>query len=184
MDAELTLLAAALAALVLLVASCGRVLPEHQRAVITRLGRTRRVSGPGVVLHLPGVEQVTLVSLRDHHVPLFAATVTRDGVAARTTGSAVFRVVDPAKVTSAEPDHVSATANEVEARIAKAVSSLPLAGLLPAREGLELSVTGEVNTRTASWGTEVVMLELTDFEVRLSAELLHSARCTRPGDDP
>ena len=44
-----------------------RVVTEHHRAVVTRLGRTHRVAGPGVVFHLPLLERVASVSLRAAH---------------------------------------------------------------------------------------------------------------------
>lgn len=155
-----------------------RVVAEHHRAVVTRLGRTHRVAGPGVVFHLPVVEQLTSVSLRTSHTVVAVPALTRDGVAVHVTGSATCQVVDPARASMANPDPASATVAEVEAGVARAISHLALMEVLPAREQLESSVPEEVNATTAAWGTRVLTLELSEFETRLTTELLAGARAS------
>jgi len=160
-----------------------RVVTEHHRAVVTRLGRTHRVAGPGAVFHLPLLEQLTSVSLRPSHTVVAVPALTRDGVPVHVTGTATCQVVDPARAATADPDPASATVAEVEAGVARAVSHLALVDVLPARERLESAVPQEVNTTTAAWGTRVLTLELSDFETRLTAELLSGVRgSTRRAD--
>lgn len=165
------------AAVVLIAAvSSTRLVPERQRAVVTRLGRTRRVRGPGLVFHVPVIERLTTVSLRIHHVVIAVPALTRDGVPVHATGTAALKVVEPALASVADPDPMSATSAEVEAAVARALSHLHLAEVLPAREQLEASVPEEVNATTAAWGARVVTLELSDFETRLTAELINGTR--------
>lgn len=153
-----------------------RVVAEDHRAVVTRLGRTNRVAGPGVVFHVPVLEQLTSVSLRTSHTVVAAPALTRDGVAVHVTGTATCQVIDPACASLANPDPASATVAEVEAGVARAISHLVLLDVLPAREQLESAVPAEVNATTAAWGTRVLTLELSEFETRLTTELLGGAR--------
>ena len=48
----------------LLIASSFRILREYQRGVVFMLGRFWRVKGPGLVLVIPGVQQMVRVDLR------------------------------------------------------------------------------------------------------------------------
>jgi regulator of protease activity HflC (stomatin/prohibitin superfamily) len=50
--------------LVLLAASSLRILREYQRGVVFQLGRFWRVKGPGLVILVPGIQQMVKVDLR------------------------------------------------------------------------------------------------------------------------
>lgn len=52
----------------LLLAKGVRVVPEHQRLAIVRLGRYAGLRGPGLVFTLPGVDKATRFDL-DRDVP-------------------------------------------------------------------------------------------------------------------
>ncbi|HWK83600.1 MAG TPA: SPFH domain-containing protein, partial [Caldimonas sp.] len=54
----------ALAVLALLAASSLRILREYQRGVVFQLGRFWRVKGPGMVILVPGVQQMVRIDLR------------------------------------------------------------------------------------------------------------------------
>ena len=55
--------------LVILLASSLRILREYERGVVFQLGRFWRVKGPGLVLLIPGIQQMVKVGLRvvDRH---------------------------------------------------------------------------------------------------------------------
>lgn len=183
MDSLAAVLAVPVALLLLAAVSSVRVVPEQHRAVVMRLGRTHRVSGPGAVLHIPLVERLSIVSLLPQRVTVVRETITRDGTPVRATGTATCAVVDPARACAAAIDPVPAMALEVEAALARAISRLPLVDLLPQRERIEAGVPAEVNPATAAWGTQVLRLELEVFETRLTAELLQCARTTGRSSD-
>ena len=69
-------LAIGVIALVLLIGSSLRVVPEYQRVVVSRLGRVVRVSGPGPTFRVPGVERLTTVTLRPVQLPLVVSATT------------------------------------------------------------------------------------------------------------
>ncbi|KGN42415.1 SPFH domain-containing protein [Knoellia aerolata] len=175
MESLVAWLAVPCAVLLLAVVSSVRVVAEQQRAVVTRLGRTHRVGGPGLVVHLPGVERISLVSLHPTPLTVVVPTVTRDGVDVRVIGTVTCQVVDAWRASVPEPGPVAASALTVEVAIARGIARLDLVGLLTARERLETSILEEVNATTSAWGVEVVGLELTDFETRLTAALLRGA---------
>ncbi|MEE4110960.1 MAG: SPFH domain-containing protein, partial [Halieaceae bacterium] len=50
--------------LLIILASAIKILPEYERGVVFFLGRFQGVKGPGLILVIPGIQQVTRVDLR------------------------------------------------------------------------------------------------------------------------
>ena len=83
---------------VLVAASSLRVLREYQRGVVFQLGRFWKVKGPGLVILIPGIQQMVRVELRT--VVLDVPTqdvISRDNVSVKVNAVVYFRVVDPQK---------------------------------------------------------------------------------------
>lgn len=161
-------------ATVLLIGSFLRVVPEHQRVVVSRFGKVVRVNGPGLSWRILGVERLTTVSLHPVDLPLVVSTSTRDGVPVRLIATAVCRITEPAKSTLASPDPLTATTAALENTLSRQTARTDLAGLLPSRERLESSAPRDAATMTGTWGVEVVELRVTDIETRLTIDLLRS----------
>ena len=87
-----------------------RLVPEAHRGVVTRLGRTRRVVGPGAVFVVPGLDRVERLSMAPERIePLVVCARTADHVDVRIEGSAVYRVIDPAAAVAAVPSALTKT---------------------------------------------------------------------------
>lgn len=167
-DGRWTLLLVA-AALVAAVAAV-RLVPEAHRGVVTRLGRTRRVVGPGAVFVVPGLDRVERLSMAPVRIePLVVGARTADHVDVRVEGSAVYRVIDPAAAVAAVPSAFARTADEAEHVLRTRVADVDLRGLLEARETLVPLVQEDLRRLTPSWGVSVLEVELRDVEVRLSS---------------
>ena len=54
----------ALVFIVILLATCLRILREYERGVVYTLGRFTSVKGPGIVILIPGVQQMVRIDLR------------------------------------------------------------------------------------------------------------------------
>src|SRR5512146_866900 len=84
--------------IVALVAASFRVLREYERGVVFMLGRFWRVKGPGLIILIPGVQQMVRVDLRTIVIDVPPQDViTRDNVSVKVSAVLYFRVVDPAK---------------------------------------------------------------------------------------
>ncbi|HEY6134349.1 MAG TPA: SPFH domain-containing protein, partial [Rubrivivax sp.] len=81
--------------LLILVLSALRVLREYQRGVVFQLGRFWKVKGPGLVLVIPGIQQMVKVDLRvvTMDVPP-QDVISRDNVSVKVNAVVFFRVVD------------------------------------------------------------------------------------------
>ncbi|MGH9437025.1 MAG: SPFH domain-containing protein, partial [Terriglobia bacterium] len=54
----------AIAIVVLLILSSIKVLKEYERGVVFLLGKFQETKGPGLIILIPGVQQMTKVDLR------------------------------------------------------------------------------------------------------------------------
>jgi regulator of protease activity HflC (stomatin/prohibitin superfamily) len=84
--------------LALLAASSLRILREYERGVVFQLGRFWRVKGPGLVLLIPGIQQMVRIDLRVVVMDVPSQDViSRDNVTLKVNAVLYFRVVDPQK---------------------------------------------------------------------------------------
>ena len=92
---ELGGLTAFMLALALVISSI-RILREYERGVVFMLGRFWKVKGPGLVIIIPGIQQMVRVDLRTvvFDVPS-QDVISRDNVSVKVNAVVYFRVLDP-----------------------------------------------------------------------------------------
>ena len=89
-------LATVILLLALLAASSLRILREYERGVVFQLGRFWKVKGPGLVLLIPGIQQMVRIDLRVVVMDVPSQDViSRDNVTLKVNAVLYFRVVDP-----------------------------------------------------------------------------------------
>src|SRR5512142_3559900 len=87
-----------------------RIFREYERGVVFTLGRFWRVKGPGLVIIVPGIQQVVRVDLRT--VVLEVPTqdvISRDNVSVKVSAVVYMRVIDPQKAIIQVEDYLNAT---------------------------------------------------------------------------
>src|SRR6476659_4652675 len=73
-----------------------RVLREYQRGVVFTLGRFTGVKGPGLIVLIPGVQQMVRMDLRTVVLDVPSQDViSHDNVSVKVNAVVYFRVVDP-----------------------------------------------------------------------------------------
>jgi regulator of protease activity HflC (stomatin/prohibitin superfamily) len=160
--------------LILLVGVSTRFVARHERAVVSRNDRVVRVSGPGLAVRIPVMEQATIVSLAPVDLPLVLRACTRDGVHARISATAVCRITDPGRSTIVD-DPYAATAHAVERRLRHRVGEKRLDEVVLSREQ-RTYLPDPLSQETAAWGVEVTSLRLDAVEVELTASSLQAIR--------
>ena len=80
--------------LLLLAAASLRILREYERGVVFQLGRFWKVKGPGLVLLIPGIQQMVRVGLRVVVLDVPSQDViSRDNVSVKVNAVLYFRVM-------------------------------------------------------------------------------------------
>ena len=117
---------ALLAFAAVLLLSAFRILREYERGVVFQLGRFWRVKGPGLVLLIPGIQQMVRVDLRTVVLDVPPQDViTRDNVSVKVNAVLYFRVLDPQKAIIQVEDFLMATSQLAQTTL-RAVLGLSL----------------------------------------------------------
>lgn len=164
------------ATVVIVAVTSARVVPEHERLVVTRWGRVVRVAGPGLALRIPVLERWQVVSMQPSRLQLGVSAVSSDGVPVHVQVAALCRTVDPALSPLARPDPLVATQSALESLVAHEVAHAEVADLLALRLGLESALPTKLTATTSAFGVDVAEIEIQDIEVRLTMTLLESLR--------
>jgi regulator of protease activity HflC (stomatin/prohibitin superfamily) len=155
--------------LFLLFIASFRVLREYQRAVVFMLGRFWKVKGPGLILIIPGVQQMVRVDLRTIVMDVPPQDViTRDNVSVKVDAVIYFRVVDPAKSVIQVEKFLAATSYLAQTTLRAILGKHALDELLSEREKLNLDIQRVLDTQTDAWGIKVSTVEIKQVDLNES----------------
>ncbi|MEN3367848.1 MAG: hypothetical protein V7606_5122 [Burkholderiales bacterium] len=147
--------------LIALLVSAIRILREYERAVVFQLGRFWKVKGPGLVILIPGIQQMVRVDLRT--VVLDVPTqdvISRDNVSVKVNAVIYFRVVDPAKAIIQVENFHEATSQLAQTTLRSVLGKHELDDMLAERERLNLDIQQVLDAQTDTWGIKVTNVEI------------------------
>ena len=168
-DFNLGLAGVLLPVLVLLVASSLRILREYQRGVVFMLGRFWRVKGPGLVIVIPGIQQMVRVDLRVVTMDVEPQDViSRDNVSVKVNAVIFFRVVDPQKAIIQVENYLMATSQLAQTTLRVVLGKHELDEMLAERERLNVDVQRILDAQTDGWGIKVTNVEIKHIDLNES----------------
>ena len=152
---------ALIALLLVLLYSSVRILREYQRGVVFMLGRFWRVKGPGLVILIPGIQQMVTVDLRvvTMDVPP-QDVISRDNVSVKVNAVVFFRVVDPQKAIIQVEQYLIATSQLAQTTLRVVLGKHELDEMLAERERLNLDIQRILDAQTDAWGIKVTNVEI------------------------
>jgi len=154
-------ISAVLVLAVLVLASSLRILREYQRGVVFQLGRFWRVKGPGLVILIPGVQQMVRIDLRTVVVDVPSQDViSRDNVTLKVNAVLYFRVVDPERAVIQVEDFLAATSQLAQTTLRTVLGKHTLDEMLSERERLNLDLQKILDSQTDAWGIKVSNVEI------------------------
>ncbi|ENO93834.1 MULTISPECIES: slipin family protein [unclassified Thauera] len=147
--------------LLFLVIAALKVLREYERGVIFMLGRFWRVKGPGLVIVIPGLQQMVKVDLRVVTMDVPSQDViSRDNVSVKVNAVVYFRVVDPQKAIIQVEDYFNATSQLAQTTLRAVLGKHELDEMLSEREKLNTDVQQILDAQTDAWGIKVANVEI------------------------
>jgi regulator of protease activity HflC (stomatin/prohibitin superfamily) len=168
MGFELSFIALAILILALL-ASTFRILREYERGVVFQLGRFWRVKGPGLVMVIPGVQQMVRVDLRTLVFDVPAQDViSRDNVSVKVNAVVYFRVLDPQKAIIQVEDYMVATSQLAQTTLRAVLGKHELDQMLAERERLNGDIQQVLDAQTDAWGIKVANVEIKHVDINES----------------
>ena len=161
--------AALVALLLLFFFFAVRILREYERGVVFQLGRFWKVKGPGLVLIIPGIQQMVRVDLRvvTMDVPP-QDVISRDNVSVKVNAVVFFRVIDPQKAIIQVEKFLVATSQLAQTTLRSVLGKHQLEEMLAERERLNLDIQHILDTQTDAWGIKVTNVEIKQVDLNES----------------
>lgn len=152
---------AVLVLLIAILASAFRILREYERGVVFQLGRFWRVKGPGLILVIPGLQQMVRVDLRTLVLDVPTQDViSRDNVSVRVNAVVYYRVLDAEKAIIQVEDYHSATSQLAQTTLRAVLGKHDLDDMLAEREQLNNDIQQVLDAQTDAWGIKVANVEI------------------------
>lgn len=153
-------------ALVLLAFASIRILREYDRGVVFTLGRFWKVKGPGLVVIIPGIQQMVKVGLRTVVMDVPSQDViSRDNVSVKVNAVLYFRVVNPEKAIIQVEDFLSATSQLAQTTLRSVLGKHDLDDMLAERERLNIDIQKALDSQTDAWGIKVSNVEIKHVDI-------------------
>ncbi|CEG54844.1 MULTISPECIES: slipin family protein [Stutzerimonas stutzeri subgroup] len=144
-----------------LLASTFRILREYERGVVFMLGRFWKVKGPGLILVIPGIQQMVRVDLRTLVLDVPTQDViSRDNVSVKVNAVVYYRVLDAQKAIIEVEDYHSATSQLAQTTLRAVLGKHELDDMLAERERLNSDIQQVLDAQTDAWGIKVANVEI------------------------
>ena len=146
---------------VLFLFSAIKILKEYERGVIFILGRFQRVKGPGLIIVIPGIQQIVRVDLRVivMDVPT-QDVISRDNVSVKVNAVVYFRIVDPEKAIIQVANVFEATSQLSQTTLRSVLGQHELDEMLSERDKLNADIQVILDRQTDNWGIKVSNVEI------------------------
>jgi regulator of protease activity HflC (stomatin/prohibitin superfamily) len=143
-----------------------RILIEFERAVVFRLGRYKRVAGPGIIYFIPLFEKIHRVDLRikTSDIPR-QEVITKDNIPLLANTVVYFRVERPADAIIKIEDFEFAVKQYTQAALRDVVGNSELDFVLTEREKIASSIRKIVDAETSGWGVNIESIKIQEIEL-------------------
>ncbi len=171
--------------LIALLVNAIKILKEYERGVVFTLGRFTGVKGPGLVIVIPIIQQMSRVDLRTIVLDVPKQDViSRDNVSVKVNAVVYFRIVDPAKAIIQVANPFEATSQLAQTTLRSVLGQHELDEMLSQREKLNTDVQKILDDSTDIWGikvshVEIKHVDLDESMIRAMAQQAEAERSRR-----
>lgn len=146
------------------LANAIRIVPEYQRLVVFRLGRSIGPKGPGIVLLIPVIDRAIKVDLREQvrEVP-HQTSITKDNAPISIDFLWYYKVLDPAESVLQVGNFESAAAGIAATTLRAVIGGIPLDDVLSEREHINNMLRTRLDEVTERWGVKVTNVEIREI---------------------
>jgi regulator of protease activity HflC (stomatin/prohibitin superfamily) len=141
-----------------------RVVKEYDRGVIFFLGKCTGVRGPGLIILIPILENMSKVSLRTITMNIPSQKIiTKDNVSIDIAAVAYYHIVDPQKSVVAI-ENVAEAVNQIsQTTVRNIVGQMNLDEVLSKTADINNMIKDVIDTHTEPWGVQVTTVEIKDI---------------------
>ncbi len=152
--------------IVVLLFSAFKVLREYERGVVFMLGRFWKVKGPGLIIIIPGIQQMVRVDLRTIVMDVPSQDVISfDNVSVQVNAVIYFRVVDPKNAIIQVENFYDATSQLAQTTLRSVLGQHELDEMLAERDKLNSDIQKILDEHTDNWGIKVANVEIKHVDI-------------------
>jgi len=171
--------------IVALLVNAIKILKEYERGVVFTLGRFTGTKGPGLVIVIPVIQQMSRVDLRTIVLDVPKQDViSRDNVSVKVNAVVYFRIVDPGKAIIQVANPFEATSQLAQTTLRSVLGQHELDEMLSQRERLNADIQKILDDSTDIWGikvshVEIKHVDLDESMIRAMAQQAEAERSRR-----
>ncbi len=148
--------------IILIFASCVKIVPQAQAFVMERLGGYQGTWNVGIHIKMPFIDRVAKRVLLKEQVVDFAPqpVITKDNVTMRIDTVVFFQITDPKLFAYGVENPIMAIENLTATTLRNIIGDLELDQTLTSREVINSKMRASLDVATDPWGIKVNRVEL------------------------
>ncbi|MBK9294952.1 MAG: slipin family protein [Oligoflexia bacterium] len=155
-----------LAAVGFVLFSTIKILPEWERGVILRFGRSVGVRGPGLIILIPFIERMIKVSVRTVTMDVQPQDViTKDNVSMKVNAVVYFQVFSPEEAIVKVEDFYFATSQLAQTTLRSVMGQYNMDDVLARRDQINQALQTILDKQSEPWGIKVSIVELKHIDL-------------------
>jgi len=155
--------AAIIIGMVIIISAFLMIIKQYERAIVLRLGRYQRQTGPGVQTRIPFVDSILVIDVREK-VREFKAErmLTKDNVPVTIDAILRYRIIeDRAKDAILNVENFNEIIQQVaQTTLRNNIGSSAFQDILSKREEVNLHIKSVIASEASNWGIEVTGVEI------------------------
>ena len=185
MNVGTVLLIIAVILLLMVIASCIRIVPQAHAMIIERLGMYKETWGTGLHFKFPFVDRIAKrVNLKEQVVDFAPQPViTKDNVTMRIDTVVFFQITDPRLFAYGVENPIMAIENLTATTLRNIIGDMELDSTLTSREIINTKMRASLDVATDPWGIKVNRVELKNIippaAIQEAMEKQMKAECER-----
>jgi regulator of protease activity HflC (stomatin/prohibitin superfamily) len=150
--------------LILALVSAIKIVPEYERLVVFRLGRSVGTKGPGLILLIPFIDRGVRVDLREQvrEIP-HQTSITKDNAAISVDFIWYYKILDAESSVLAVGNFESAAQGMATTTLRAVIGGIPLDDALSEREHINNLLRVRLDEVTERWGVKVTNVEIREI---------------------
>jgi regulator of protease activity HflC (stomatin/prohibitin superfamily) len=151
-------------AVLVILFSAIRIVPEYQRLVVFRLGRVIGQKGPGIVLLIPIIDSARTVDLREQvrEIP-HQTSITKDNAPISIDFLWYYKVIDSVATVVAVGNFEISAQGMATTTLRSVIGGIALDDVLSQREHINQTLRTKLDEVTERWGVKVTNVEIREI---------------------
>lgn len=138
-----------------------RIVRQHEKGIVLRLGKFKEVINPGLNFVIPFIDQLVTVDIRERVINVDPQKViTKDNVTVTVDAVVYYRVIDPVKAEFEVEDFDTAATTLAQTNLRNLIGDKSLDETFVARDVINTNLREVLDEATNGWGVKVTRVEV------------------------